>query len=159
MSLALKYIVPLISKNLKLEYITEDDTFEGVYTFNLSTPCLMDHIFLMFKLNRTNHKQFERHQKLKNDPCLHSWGQFKINGEYHTIYTFPIMNGTINNIRKGKMIVTNPNDIIKITSFWKGTDPDINRWTIYRLKMPSITWNEIIIPEKDEETKKGGRFE
>lgn len=151
MSLALKYAIPLISNNLKLEYITEDPAFEGIYTYNHNAPCLHDHIFLMYKFCKTDHKQFDRHMNLINDPCIHSWGKHKIDGELHIIYVFPIFSATINHIRRNRMILGNPNDLTRIIMFWKGTDKDVNTWAIFRHRMPYVEWKEISIPEYDYE--------
>lgn len=120
MSTSFKLIIPLINENLKSEYIIDYSDFEGVFNKDVNNPHLTNHIFLVYN-NSNSIESVKRHNHLVNLKNLSKW--YTKNNK--TIYSFKITNKAIIDIMCN-IPVFGEKDSIRILSFWKMNEADIN---------------------------------
>lgn len=125
MSVHLKLAIPLLDSNITKDDLSKEAGFVDAYNENINRPYLTNHIFLLYEYYSNTEKSIKRDEKLKNSPYLYDEQVISINKKPYLLYTFSVLNKTINNILSD--IPTIPNkEKLQIAKCWMFSDEDIN---------------------------------
>jgi len=148
MSLALKYIIPLLDNHLTKETISEKAGFVNAFTNDINKPYLDNHILLMYDFEASHTKELTNRAyifayKIKKKPFLH-----RINNKWYSIYALPIINGNARKYRTSGIPSFSESDRLKMINFWGTSDSDINKM-ITNPFTTLTTFEESTIAEED----------
>lgn len=148
MSLSTKYLIGLTCTELDKEDLEPDAGFIDAYTYDINAPYLDHHLFLVYEWNANTAKKFKTSKKLKNLKSLYGYKTYTIKGKRYKIYTIAYINSfAIKSLKSGNVNIYN-DDKLNVINFWKGSDTDINNFTINKHKK-LISFDEKVIPEID----------
>lgn len=154
-----KTIIPLLNFNIKLEDISENTQFVGLYAKDMNRPYLTHHIFLMYKWDNPTQAALRVFYKFRDFKNLYSWKIVRINKVPYILYTFTY-DKTLDSLLDGTLFISKGHRR-RILEFWSFKDPWIYE-NIMRDTICVIPDNENV-PEIDYEPpfklgdeKKGG---
>lgn len=150
MSYHLKFIIPLLDDEIELKDLSTNAGFIDAYTNDTNKPYLDNHIFLLYLANLNVKESYDRTIKFKHLKSLYGIYDMRIKGVLCKLYVFTISNRAINRITENVFMLSN-NDRLKILTFWKTTDADINEFFVKNIDTPIYNFKKTSVPEMDYE--------
>lgn len=150
MSYHLKFILPLLDDEITAEDISPKAGFVDAFTDDINRPYLDNHIFLLYVANLNVKESYDRTIKFKSLKSLYNVIDVRIKGVLCKLYTFCITNPAVNYITKNLFILSDK-DKLRILSFWRTKDDDINEFFVKNIESIIHSFNKSSVPEWDYE--------
>ena len=128
MSIHYKLIIPLLDKNIKLEDISKESGFVGIYTCDINRPYIENCLFMLYR-RTTDPQCIKTREKLSNLPNLYGKRNVKIKGLQYVLFYFTI-DRTIRFIIKNAFEFISEEQKIQIYKFWQFKDAKINEYMV-----------------------------
>lgn len=150
MSYHLKFILPLLDDEITVDDISPKAGFVDAFTDDINRPYLDNHIFLLYIADLSTKESYNRTIKFKSLKSIYNILDVRIKGVLCKLYTFCITNPAINYITKNVFMLSD-SDKLKILTFWKTTDNDINTFFVKNIDTAIHSFNKFSVPEWDYE--------
>lgn len=118
-----KMTIPLIDPEISLKEIEDNTGFIGEFVEDVDRPYLDNHVFLMYKWDKSVPNGGTTFYKLKNLSSFHSYKVKYIEGKPYIIYTFT-SNRDINHLKRGGNFIGEDSKQ-RILQFWMFTDNSV----------------------------------
>ena len=148
MSKSYKFIIPLLHKDITLEDLSLNSGFVGAFYYDINRPYLTNHIFLLYLNTIATQEAYNRYHKFKNLDTLYKTYHVQILGKDMLLYAFCITNQSINLIKRNLLLFSDE-DKLRLMSFWRNSDEDINKYFVSNDYSLSFEFDKSVVPEED----------
>lgn len=142
----MKLIIPLLSKELTKEDVSQEAGFVDAYSYDKNRPSIENCIFLMYD-TRVKTSQFGLTEyKLSNLPELRSKKVCTIDNKQYLVYAIVVLDTDIKNLLKG-LRHTKTSSYTRFVQFWGTTDGMVNRYIVCPTE--AFAYGQTSVPEED----------
>ena len=112
-----KLIVPLLDGGFTSDLFTPKAGFVDLYTDDINSPWLDNHVFLLYLADLSDIDNYKRHEKMLQMKNLCCYRYVRIQGVLLLEYAFCRVTNSIRQLLKGRNILTD-NEKYDILQFW-----------------------------------------
>ena len=126
MSTHMKFMVPLLDKEITRWDLKPETGFVGAFVHDKNRPGIDDCIFLVYDLSNPNRYSCEHESRFAKCTNIRSTRIEYIKGKPYKIFAFPLIGKDARDLRDKGYKPRSYENVVRIMRFWCGYDDDVN---------------------------------